>query len=125
MNRGSLFFLGGFLILLMPLYAATAALPLVVTCKPTTGENYIALGFKSDPASQQEACDRYKNTPGFGPAKPIEFKSFTNQNEWTQYIVAHRFAGIGGKAVICQTRAGKVTYAAHRLLNSVMQNQKN
>ncbi len=73
--------------------------------------DYVAIGLKCDPVGQQQACNRYAKTPGFGPSKPIGCRSFKTVGELKDYLKSHRFGGLGGKAVMCETRLGKEKYA--------------
>ncbi len=74
--------------------------------------DYVALAnIGATPEQQQAACDRYANTPNFGPAKPIDSKQFSNMGELRAFIIANRFGGFGGHVVMCKTRLDGVEYA--------------
>lgn len=106
-----------------PAAQAPVKLPTLVTCKlnkPIMSSgglisipirtDFIAVAADCSATAQQTACDKYKNSPDYGPAVPTACDLPTSKDQLIcklkKEMKTNRFPGVGGRAVLCQTRFG-------------------
>ena len=110
---------------------AADEIAVVVTCKTTQPGakrlEYIALA--KNCGQQQQACDRYKDDPFYGPSVPVSCEPYSNKTLLQtrinqEFSKKRRFPGFEGSVTLCKTKLEGKTYAVPGLGCSAEEQRK-